>query len=71
MSLDKSLKSKASLARHRNVLNRAERIDALEEKGKFQEGDSPFNLPKVGHRKVTVGGKEKKKAATTEESKEK
>lgn len=69
MSLDKTLKSKSTLARHRNVLNRAERIEVLEEKGKFSVGDSPFNLPKVGHRKVAVGGKEKKKASGDEEKK--
>ena len=31
MSLDKTLKSKTTLARHRNVLNRAERIERLKE----------------------------------------
>ena len=63
MSLDKTLKSKTSLARHRNVLNRAERIDRLKELDKWTEGRSPFGLPKVGHRKVSVGGKDKTKKA--------
>ncbi len=61
MSLDKSLKSKSTLARHRNVLNRAERIERLKELDKWTEDQSPFGLPKVGHRKVSVGGKDKSK----------
>ncbi len=61
MSLDKTLKSKSTLARHRNVLNRAERIERLKELDKWTEDQSPFGLPKVGHRKVSVGGKDKSK----------
>lgn len=75
MSLDRSLKIKGSLTRHRNVLTRTERIAALQEQEKFSEGDSPFGLPKVGHRKASVGGKVKKEdeakegeAAATPES---
>ncbi len=61
MSLDKSLKSSSTLSRHRNVLNRAERIEKLKEDGRWDENSTdPFGLPKVGHRKVTVGGKTKK-----------
>lgn len=60
MSMDRSLKSKASLSRHRNVLSRAERIKLLTEQEKFKPGDRPVGLPKVAHRKVTVGGKTKK-----------
>ena len=63
MSLDKTLKSKTSLARHRNVLNRAERIERLKELDKWTEDQSPFGLPKVGHRKASVGGKDKAKKA--------
>lgn len=61
MSLDKTLKSKTTLARHRNVLNRAERIERLKELDKWTEDQSPFGLPKVGHRKASVGGKDKAK----------
>lgn len=61
MSIDKTLKSKSSLARHRNVLTRAERIEKLKEVGKWEDGRSPLGLPKVGHRKVTVGKKKSKK----------
>ncbi len=60
MSMDRSLKSKASLSRHRNVLSRAERIKLLTEQEKFKPGDRPIGLPKVAHRKVSVGGKTKK-----------
>jgi small basic protein (TIGR04137 family) len=52
MSLDKSLKSQGALARHRNVLSRAERVDALKEEERWPEGRTVFGLPKVAHRKV-------------------
>ncbi len=70
MSLDKSLKSAASLSRHRNVLTRHERIEVLKEEGRWQEGDSnPIGLPKVAHRKVAVGGKDRKAKTEKEEKK--
>ena len=63
VSLDRSLKSTASLTRHRNVLTRAERIAKLEDEGRWEEADGAvFGLPKVKHRKSTAGGKSKKKA---------
>ena len=69
MSMDRSLKSKASLARHRNVLSRAERLMALSELDRWTEEASVFGLPKVAHRKVVVGGKKKEKKGTeTEEA---
>lgn len=75
MSLDKSLKSKNLLERHRNVLTRAERIEHLKEVDAWTEGQSPMGLPKIVHRKVAVGKKTKAKkdddeAATGEETKE-
>ena len=71
MSLDRSLKTQGSLARHRNVLTRAERIQILSDQDRFDaEKDSPIGLPKVAHRKVVVGGKEKKKGTEAEEGKE-
>ena len=65
MSLDKSLVSKQRLARHRNVLSRAERIAILEEEGRWQEGDPLFGLPKVKNIKVKrrAKGAEKKEEA--------
>jgi small basic protein (TIGR04137 family) len=66
MSMDKSLKTRAALERHRNVLTRAERIEALKEQGKWREDDSPIGLPKVAHRKAAAGGKSKQTATPTE-----
>ena len=60
MSIDKSLKRKNTLARSRNVLNRAERIAVLKAEDRWVEGMGPFNLPKVRVLKV---GKKAKKAA--------
>lgn len=60
MSMDRSLKAKGSLARHRNVLSRAERIKILEGEDRWKTGDRIFGLAKVAHRKTTVGGKAKK-----------
>ena len=66
MSLDRSLKGKSSLERHRNVLKRAERIELLEDNEKWTEGKSPiFGLVKVAHRKASTG-KKAAKAETTE-----
>jgi len=59
MSIDRSLKIKGALTRHRNVLSRVERIEQLKEEEKWQEGDSTFGLPKVAHRKSHAGQKEK------------
>jgi len=63
MSMHRSLKSRNALERHRNVLSRAERIKALQDQEKWQEGRSVFGLPKIAHRKAAVGGKTKKEAA--------
>jgi len=54
MSLDKSLRSHGALERHRNVLSRAERVEALQDEEAWKEGDTVFGLPKVAHRKVTT-----------------
>ncbi len=70
MSLDRTLKSRASLVRHRNVLSRAERVEKLVDEERWTEGKSVFGLPKVAHRKVVTGHKaakkEEKAAAGTE-----
>ena len=63
MSLDRSLKSANALVRHRNVLTRAERLERLKEEEKWTEAKSVFNLPKVGNRKMEVGGKADKEVA--------
>src|SRR5256885_5180032 len=54
MSLDRSLKSANALIRHRNVLTRGERLEKLKEAEKWDENKSPFGLPKVAHRKMTL-----------------
>jgi small basic protein (TIGR04137 family) len=58
MSIDRSLKIKGALERHRNVLSRAERIEKLKEEERWDEGDSVLGLPKVGHRKTHAGRKD-------------
>jgi small basic protein (TIGR04137 family) len=54
MSIDKSLRRKDSLQRARSVLTRGERIKKLQELEKWQEGRSPFGLPKVKVVKVVI-----------------
>ncbi|HOK96026.1 MAG TPA: small basic protein [Anaerohalosphaeraceae bacterium] len=51
MSVDRSLKIKGALKRHRNVLSREERIQMLKQQERWQEGDKVMGLPKVAHRK--------------------
>ena len=77
MSLDRSLKSRSTLERHRNVLTRAERIEQLKETGRWSEDSTAIGLPKVLHRKVVLSKKGKTKkleeteqAATEETGKE-
>jgi len=71
MSRDKSLKSKGGLARHRNVLTRAERVARLQEVGHWSDENTVIGMPKVGHRKAAVGkkSKSKKQEAETEDEK--
>lgn len=66
MSLDRSLKSKASLARHRNVLSRAERIARLRGEERWQEEEGVLGLPKVGNIKPKAGKKKVKEEAAGE-----
>ncbi len=69
MSIDRSLKIKGALSRHRNVLTRAERIEKLKEEERWSEGESLLGLPKVAHRKSHAGRKEAPaKEAVTEEA---
>ena len=68
MSIDRSLRSGGGLAKHRNVLTRAERIAKLAEKDRFDmSGDTPTGLPKVANRKVSTGVKATKKAEAAAE----
>ncbi len=73
MSIDRSLKVKGTLSRHRNVLSRAERIEMLKDEERWSEGDSLLGLPKVAHRKSHAGRKAKEapaKEAATEAASE-
>jgi small basic protein (TIGR04137 family) len=64
MSIDKSLRRRNSLERARNVLTRGERIKQLMNEERWQEGRSPFALPKVKVHKIVV--KKAKKAKEEE-----
>ena len=64
MSIDKSLSRRNQLARARNVLTRGERIKALKNLERWEEGRSPYGLPKVKVVKVVV--KKAKKAKEEE-----
>jgi small basic protein (TIGR04137 family) len=63
MSIDRSLKLKDALVRHRNVLSRAERVDVLKDEERWNEGDAVLGLPKVAHRKSVAGKKAKAEEA--------
>lgn len=52
MSVDRSLKVKGALKRHRNVLSREERVKVLRQEDRWEEGQGVTGLPKVGHRKA-------------------
>jgi small basic protein (TIGR04137 family) len=66
MSIDRSLRLKDALVRHRNVLTRAERIEKMQEEEKWDDSRSVLGLPKVGHRKTRT----KKVAKVKEEGAE-
>ncbi len=70
MSIHKTLRTKAALARSRNVFTRWERIEKLKEKGDWNEEkqSSVFGLRKV--RTVLVKAGKKKKKAKKEEKEE-
>ncbi len=63
MSIDRSLKIKGTLTRHRNVLSRAERVEQLKDEEKWSEGDSVLGMPKIEHRKSHTGKKIKEAPA--------
>jgi small basic protein (TIGR04137 family) len=67
MSIDKSLRRKNSLERSRNVLTRTERIKVLMDEERWQEGRSPYGLPKVRVLKIVKKPKKAKEEATAEE----
>ncbi|UCD50724.1 MAG: small basic protein [Phycisphaerales bacterium] len=60
------MKTRNALARHRNVLSRAERVAVLKDEERWSEGDSLLGLPKVAHRKAGAGKKSKGAEAKAE-----
>src|SRR5438046_870794 len=60
MTMDKSLRIRAGLARARSVLSRDERITSLQQADKWTDGRSPLGLAKV--RVIKLAMKKKKKA---------
>jgi small basic protein (TIGR04137 family) len=65
MSIDRSLKLKDALKRHRNVLSRGERIEILKKEERWEEG-KVMGLPKVAHRKSSSGKKAEAKKEAAE-----
>jgi small basic protein (TIGR04137 family) len=61
MTMDKSLRIRAGLARSRSVLSRGERIAQLQQGDRWVEGRSPLGLPKVRVMKLAMKKKKKKK----------
>lgn len=61
MTMDKSLRIRAGLVRSRSVLTRGERIARLKASDRWQDGQSPFGLPKVRVYKLSVKKKKKRK----------
>ena len=70
MSIDKSLHVVRGLVRNRSVMTRAERIEKLKMADRWQDGDSPFGLPKVRVVRMGVRKKKVKKEEETAEGQE-
>lgn len=66
MTMDKSLRVRAGLARARSVLSRAERLERLKASDRWKDGDKPIGLAKVRVYKLALK-KKKKKAKEDEE----
>lgn len=54
MSLDKSLKIRDALRRHRNVLTRSERVQRMTAEDRWVEGQSVFGLQKTKVRRLVT-----------------
>lgn len=54
MSQHPTLKIDSVGAKHRNVLNRTERIKKMQEENKWQDRASVYNLPKIKSMKIKV-----------------
>ena len=67
MTIDKSLKISRGSLQNRNVLTRVERLKQLAEEERWNNGDSPFGLPKVRVAKVSLGRVKKVKEEVDQE----
>ena len=63
MSIHKSLIPASKLRRHRNVLTRGERLEALKKDGRWDEAKSIFGLSKVRNIMTKAKPKPKKETA--------
>lgn len=70
MSIHKSLKLGSAMGRSRNVLTRWERLQKLQDDGRWTDGESVYGLPKVRNIVVKAGKKKKKKGPEGEEGAE-
>jgi small basic protein (TIGR04137 family) len=61
MTIDKTLRIKRGTSSNRSVLTRVERIQKLKDTEKFTDESSPYGLPKVRVRKLTMKKKKKEK----------
>lgn len=61
MTIDKTLRIKRGTSSNRSVLTRVERIQKLKSSEKFTDESSPYGLPKVRVRKLTMKKKKKEK----------
>lgn len=70
MSIHSSFRTSGSAAKHRNVLSRLERLEKLEDAGRWNSADEGlFGMPKVRSIKVAMKKKKKKKDEEEEEKK--
>ena len=68
MSIHKSLKVGGGMARQRNVYTRWERMQKLQEQGRWTDDSTVYGMPKVRASVVKVGKKKKKKKAEEAEA---
>lgn len=66
MSIDRTLRIKSSLQRHRNVLTRDERVAKLKAEERWSDDMNVIGMRKVGNRKVKAGKKAQKSESSGE-----
>jgi len=65
MSIHPSLNSPEKDKKPRSVLKRSERLRSMMEKGKWQEGEDVYGLPKIKSLKIKIKKEKAEKAETT------